>query len=78
MYNFDKACYRCHWFKNGTCLHNKTFRNSNSDSRTVSVYYLAEEGVIREAVKEGFTEKAFSGLKGNLESKLSKRSCTNV
>ena len=37
------------------------------------IVYLAEEGVISEAIKEGFIEKAFSELKSNLESSLSKK-----
>jgi hypothetical protein len=68
MNDFYKTCRWCHWFKNGKCLHDKTFRNSETD-----IVYLTEEGVISEAIKEGFTEKAFSELKINLESKLSKK-----
>ena len=68
--DFYKTCRWCHWFKNGKCLHGKTFRNSKSET---DIVYLAEEGVISEAIKEGFTEKAFSNLKSNLESSLSKK-----
>lgn len=70
MNDFYKTCRWCHWFKNGKCLHGKTFRNSKSET---DIVYLAEEGVISEAIKEGFTEKAFSNLKSNLESSLSKK-----
>ena len=70
MDDFYKTCRWCHWFKNGKCLHGKTFRNSKSET---DIVYLAEEGVISEAIKEGFTEKAFSNLKSNLESSLSKK-----
>lgn len=70
MDDFYKTCRWCHWFKNGKCLHGKTFRNSKSET---DIVYLAEEGVISEAIKEGFTEKAFSKLKSNLESSLSKK-----
>ena len=69
MNDFYKTCRWCHWFKNGKCLHGKTFRNGNE----TDIVYLAEEGVISEAIKEGFTEKAFSKLKSNLESSLSKK-----
>lgn len=68
MNDFYKTCRWCHWFKNGKCLHDKTFRNSETD-----ILYLAEKGVISEAIKEGFTEKAFSKLRSNLESLLSKK-----
>ena len=70
MDDFYKTCRWCHWFKNGKCLHGKTFRNSESET---DIVHLAEEGVISEAIKEGFTEKAFSELKSNLESSLSKK-----
>lgn len=70
MDDFYKTCRWCHWFKNGKCLHGKTFKNSKSET---DIVYLAEEGVISEAIKEGFTEKAFSNLKSNLESSLSKK-----
>lgn len=69
MNDFYKTCRWCHWFKNGKCLHGKTFRNGSE----TDIVYLAEEGVISEAIKEGFTEKAFSELKSNLESSLSKK-----
>lgn len=68
MNDFYKSCRWCHWFKNGRCLHVKTFRNGGTD-----IIYFSEEGVISEAIKEGFIEKAFSELKGNLESSLSKK-----
>lgn len=48
-------------------MHGKTFRNGSE----TDIVYLAEEGVLSEAIKEGFTEKAFSKLKSNLESSLS-------
>lgn len=69
MNDFYKTCRWCHWFENGKCLHDKTFRNSGE----TDIVYLAEEGVISEAIKEGFTEKAFFELKSNLESSLSKK-----
>lgn len=50
-------------------MHGKTFRNGSE----TDIVYLAEEGVLSEAIKEGFTEKAFSKLKSNLESSLSKK-----
>ena len=68
MEDLYKNCRWCHWFKNGQCLHDKTFRSVSSDST-----YLAEEGVISEAIKGGFSEQAFQQLKSNLESKLSKK-----
>lgn len=67
--DFYKNCRWCHWFKNGKCLHDKTFRSSSE----TDIMYFSEEGIISEAIKEGFTEKAFSELKSNLESKLSKK-----
>ena len=45
----------------------------SKDRNETDIVYLAEEGVISEAIKEGFTEKAFSELKSNLESSLSKK-----
>lgn len=68
MEDLYKNCSWCHWFKNGQCLHDKTFKSVSTD-----ITYLAEEGVISEAIKEGFTEQAFQQLKSNLESKLSKK-----
>lgn len=68
MEDLYKNCRWCHWFKNGQCLHDKTFKSVSTD-----ITYLAEEGVISEAIKEGFTEQAFQQLKSNLESKLSKK-----
>lgn len=69
MDDLYKTCRWCHWYKNGKCLHGKTFRNGSE----TNIVYFAEEGVISEAIKEGFTDKAFSKLKSNLESKLSKK-----
>lgn len=69
MNDFYKTCRWCHWFKNGKCSHGKAFRNGSE----TNIVDLAEEGVISEAIKEGFTEKAFSELKNNLESSLSKK-----
>lgn len=68
MEDLYKNCRWCHWFKNGQCLHDKTFKSVSTD-----ITYLAEEGVISEVIKEGFTEQAFQQLKSNLESKLSKK-----
>lgn len=68
MEDLYKNCRWCHWFKNGQCLHDKTFKGVSTD-----ITYLAEEGAISEAIKEGFTEQAFQRLKSNLESKLSKK-----
>jgi len=67
--DFYKTCRWCHWFKNGKCLHGKTFRNGSE----TDIVYLAEEGVISEAIKEGFAEREFSTLQRNLESSLSKK-----
>ena len=67
--DFYKTCRWCHWFKNGKCLHSKTFRNGSE----TDIVYLAEEGVISEAIKEGFAEREFSTLQRNLESSLSKK-----
>lgn len=69
MDDFYKTCRWCHWFENGKCLYDKTFENGCK----TDIIYFAEEGVISEAIKEGFYEKAFSELKRNLESSLSKR-----
>jgi hypothetical protein len=55
MNDFYKTCRWCHWFKNGKCLHGKTFRNGSE----TDIVYLAEEGVISEAIKEGFLKKRF-------------------
>lgn len=64
-----KNCRWCHWFKDGKCLHDQTFKADTEDV----VLMAAEEGVISEAVKEGFSERAFDKLKVNLESSLSKK-----
>lgn len=69
MNDLYKTCRWCHWFSNGRCFHGKTFRNGSE----TDVMYLSEEGVISEAIREGFTEQAFEQLKSNLESTLSKK-----
>lgn len=69
-----KNCRWCHWFKNGKCLHGRTFKSSNE----TDVRYYAEEGVISEAIKEGFTEREFSTLQRNLESELSKKKANGI
>lgn len=69
MDDLYKNCRWCHWYDKGKCLHGKTFRNGIETSIT----YLAEEGVVSEAIREGFTEKLFPKLKRNLESSLSKK-----
>ena len=48
MNDFYKTCRWCHWFKNGKCLHGKTFRNGSE----TDIVYLAEEGVIMQAFFE--------------------------
>lgn len=68
MEDFYKKCRWCHWFSNGQCLHGRTFKGSSTD-----IQHFSEEGIISEAIKEGFTEQAFRQLKSNLESKLSKK-----
>ena len=68
MEDLYKNCRWCHWFKNGQCLHDKTFKSVSTD-----ITYLAEEGVISEAIKEGFTEQAFQQLKAILKVNFQKR-----
>ena len=69
MNDFYKTCRWCHWFKNGKCLHGKTFRNGSE----TDIVYLAEEGVISEAIKEGFTERAI--LKVHFQKRRQRNSC---
>ncbi len=68
MEDLYKNCRWCHWFNEGQCFHDKTFKGSSMD-----IQYFLEEVVISEVIKEGFTEQAFRQLKNNLESKLSKK-----
>ncbi len=63
-----KNCCWCRWFKDGQCLHDKTFRSVSIDIR-----HLAEEGIISEEINEGFTEQDFKSLESNLENSLSKK-----
>lgn len=49
-----KNCRWCHYFKDGECVHNETFRNDTSIS--FEVYKLFEEGFINEVIKEAFGE----------------------
>lgn len=68
MNDLYKNCRWCHWYEKGKCLHGKTFKGSSTD-----IEYLSEEGIVSEAIKEGFSEQPFSELKRNLESSLSKK-----
>lgn len=68
MDDLYKNSHWCHWFKDGKCVHIRTFKSSKTE-----IVYLTEEGVISEAIKEGFSEQNFYKLKINLESKLSKK-----
>lgn len=63
-----KNCRWCHWYKDGECLQRNTFKGSSVDVR-----HLSEEGVIDEAIREGFTNQLFPELQHNLESSLSKK-----
>ena len=72
MDDLYKSCRWCHWYKGGKCYNNKTFMNSND----TDIVYLSENGLISEAIREGFTENPFSNLRQNLESKLSKKKAT--
>lgn len=63
-----KNCRWCHWYENGKCLHPNTFKGSSADVR-----YLSEEGIVDEAIREGFTNQLFPELQHNLESSLSKK-----
>lgn len=69
MNDFYKTCRWCHWFKNGKCLHGKTFKNGGE----TDIVYLAEKGVISEAIKEGFTEREFSTLQRTLKVHFQKK-----
>lgn len=67
-------CRHCHWFdrKTDCCLHGDTFGGIALVQDAVLL--MAEEGVISDAITEGFSDKDFSTLKRNLElSGLSKK-----
>lgn len=68
MDDFYKTCRWCRWNKNGECRHSGTF---SVDS--LKAECKLDDGIIYEAVKEAFSDKAFATLKRNLESSLSKK-----
>lgn len=68
-----KNCRWCHWYIGGECVHDKTFKSVSTD-----IHHLSEDGIIEEAIIEGFSEQKFSELKSNLESLLSKKKANEV
>ncbi len=70
-------CRSCRYFENGKCLHDGTFENSIDIVRMVQ--RLSEEGVISEAVEDGFTECDFSRVKAALfETRLSRKKIDEI
>lgn len=63
-----KNCCNCWWYANGKCQHKETFINGVNNA-----YQVTENGLLAEAIKEGFVAKRFTKLQRNLESKLSKK-----
>lgn len=68
MDDFYKTCRWCRWNKNGECKHSDTFAVDSLKAEC-----KLDDGIIYEAVKEAFSDKAFVNLKRNLESSLSKK-----
>lgn len=68
MDDFYKTCRWCRWNKNGECRHSGTFAVDSLKAEC-----KLDDGIIYEAVKEAFSDKAFATLKRNLESSLSKK-----
>ena len=68
MDDFYKTCRWCRWNKNGECKHSGTFAVDSLKAEC-----KLDDGIIYEAVKEAFSDKAFVKLKRNLESSLSKK-----
>lgn len=68
MDDFYKTCRWCRWNKNGECKHSGTFAVDSLKAEC-----KLDDGIIHEAVKEAFSDKAFVNLKRNLESSLSKK-----
>lgn len=68
MDDFYKTCRWCRWNKNGECKHSGTFAVDSLKAEC-----KLDDGIIYEAVKEAFSDKAFVNLKRNLESLLSKK-----
>lgn len=68
MDDFYKTCRWCRWNKNGECKHSGTFAVDSLKAEC-----KLDDGIIYEAVKEAFSDKAFVNLKRNLESELSKK-----
>lgn len=68
MDDFYKTCRWCRWNKNGECKHSGTFAVDSLKAKC-----KLDDGIIYEAVKEAFSDKAFVKLKRNLESSLSKK-----
>lgn len=68
MDDFYKTCRWCRWNKNGECKHSGTFAVDSLKAEC-----KLDDGIVYEAVKEAFSDKAFVNLKRNLESLLSKK-----
>lgn len=68
MDDFYKTCRWCRWNKNGECRHSGTFAVDSLKAEC-----KLDDGIIYEAVKEAFSDKAFATLKRNFESSLSKK-----
>lgn len=68
MDDFYKTCRWCRWNKNGECKHSGTFAVDSLKAEC-----KLDDGIIYEAVKEAFSDKAFVNLKRNLESSFSKK-----
>ncbi len=70
-------CRHCHWFENGKCLHGDTF-SSSIDIKEL-LCGLSEDGILGDAIIEGFSDEEFIGLKENLESSnLSKKKAKEI
>ncbi len=70
-------CRYCRYFENGKCLHYGTFSSSIDIEKLL--YGLSEDGILNEAIIEGFSNEKFSDLRANLgNSNLSKKKAKEI
>lgn len=69
----DKCCRNCYRYKDGKCTHPFMVDRVKPRHDLLPVERVSEEGLLYEAVKEGFTEKDFKELSDSILAVTSKK-----
>lgn len=69
----DKCCRNCYRYREGRCTHPFMLDRIQPSMNLLPVERLSEEGLITEAIKEGFTETIFENLSENILAVTSKK-----